>query len=74
MQMIMQMMQSGGNPQQILIQMLERQPNNPIIQNLLQKVKDNDLRGATDIMKNVSSERGINFDQAANDFKNRFRL
>lgn len=68
--LIMQLMQSGGDPRQMLINLLSRQQNlGPFGENLLRMAQSNDLSGATNITKNAANERGMNFDQTANDLE-----
>lgn len=67
---IMAMLRNGGNPQQMILQMLESQSkNNPILQNLLSEAKAGNTKGIEQIARNLSKERGIDFDKEFNEFK-----
>lgn len=59
-----QMMRSGGNPQQMIIQMLQQSAgNSPIGQNLITMAKNNDGKGIEQIARNLCAQRGLNFDK-----------
>lgn len=67
---LLQMIQKGGNPQQLVVSMLEQQSaNNPIIGNLLDLVKKNDNQGIEQMARNLMSSQGKDFDKEFNDFK-----
>lgn len=59
-----QMMRSGGNPQQMIIQMLQQSAgNSPIGQNLITMAKNNDGEGIEQIARNLCAQRGLDFDK-----------
>lgn len=59
-----QMMRSGGNPQQMIIQMLQQfAGNSPIGQNLITMAKNNDGKGIEQIARNLCAQRGLDFDK-----------
>lgn len=67
---LLQMIQKGGNPQQLVVSMLEQQSaNNPVIGNLLDLVKKNDNQGIEQMARNLMSSQGKDFDKEFNDFK-----
>lgn len=67
---LLQMIQKGGNPQQLVVSMLEQQSaNNPIIGKLLDLVKKNDNQGIEQMARNLMSSQGKDFDKEFNDFK-----
>jgi hypothetical protein len=73
---IIEMIRSGRNPQQIMINILEQgvANNNPIMANLLDLAKQNRTADIERIARNLCEERGINFDKEFNNFKsNLFR-
>jgi len=72
MQMI-QMLKSGGNPQTMIMNMLKQQ-NNPMAQNMMSMVQNNDISGIEQFGRNIAKERGIDFDKAFSDFKNQFPM
>lgn len=65
-----------GNPQQIIMGMLEQraQQGNPVFKNLLNKVQQGDTQGVETIVRNMAKEKGIDFDTEFNSFKRRFGL
>ncbi len=71
MQMIMQMMRSGNDPRQMVIQMLSQNPNlDSVGKNLLDRAQANDLQGATNITQNVAREKGMDTNAVLNQFRN----
>lgn len=70
MMQIISLMKSGGNPQQMVLNMLEQQTeNNPFAANLLQLAKGNKSGEIEQIVRNLAKERGIDFDTEFNNFK-----
>ena len=68
---LLQMIQKGANPQQLVISMLEQQSaNNPMIGNLLNLAKKNDNQGIEQVARNIMSSQGKDFEKEFNDFKN----
>ena len=65
-----------GNPQQIVMRMLEQraQQGNPVFKNLLNKVQQGDTQGVETIVRNMAREKGIDFDTEFNSFKRKFGL
>lgn len=66
----MQMIRSGGNPQAIVMQMLNSQGNNPFANNLMQMAKNHDINGLEQIARNMAKEKGTDFDTEYNKFRN----
>ena len=72
---IMTMMKNGGNPQQLVMQMLEGQMgNNPVAANLLQLAKAGKTQDIEQIARNLAKEKGIDYDAEFNNFKNTLGL
>ena len=70
MMQIISLMKSGGNPQQMVLSMLEQQTeNNPFAANLLQLAKRNKSSEIEQIARNLAKEKGIDFDTEFNNFK-----
>ena len=69
----MNMMRSGGNPQQIMIQFLQKQQT-PLSQNLLQMAQRGDTAGMEQVARNLCKQRGIDFDKEFNAFKQQLWL
>jgi hypothetical protein len=70
MMQIISLMKNGGNPQQMVLNMLEQQTeNNPFAANLLQLAKGNKSGEIEQIARNLAKEKGIDFDTEFNNFK-----
>lgn len=71
----MQMIRSGGNPQQLAINMLQQQAgNNPIGQNLLKMAQNNDGKGIEQVARNLCAQRGLDFDKEFAAFRQQLGL
>ena len=65
----------SGNPQQLVMNMLEqRAQSNPRYADILSLVKQGKTQDVEKIVRNIASERGMNFDQAFNNFRRDFGL
>ena len=70
MMQIISLMKNGGNPQQMVLSMLEQQTEkNPFAANLLQLAKGNKSGEIEQIARNLAKEKGIDFDTEFNNFK-----
>lgn len=65
-----QQIKSGSNPQQLIMSYLEKQmKGNPLGENLLALAKNNDQKGIEEVVRNIASQRGIDFDKEFPIFK-----
>lgn len=72
---IMQMIKGGGNPQQMIMNMLKQQAgNNPVMNNALQMMGKGDNAGLEKLARNLCKERNINPDEAFNQIKGQFGM
>ena len=72
---IMQMIRGGGNPQSLVLDMLQKQAgNNPIGQNLITMAKNNDGKGIEQVARNLCAQRGLDFDKEFAAFKQQLGL
>lgn len=72
---IMQMMKNGGNPQQMIMNMMRQQAgNNPVMNNALQMMEKGDNAGLENLVRNLCKERNINPDEAFNQIKGQFGM
>lgn len=72
---IMQMMKSGGNPQQMIMNMMRQQAgNNPVMNNALQMMEKGDNAGLEKLARNLCQERNINPDDAFKQIKGQFGM
>ena len=70
-----QMMRNGGNPQQMIMNMLQQQAgDSPLGQNLLKMAQNNDGKGIEQIARNLCAQRGLDFDKEFAAFKQQLGL
>lgn len=72
---IMQLIQSGNNPQQLVMQLLEQQAqNNPMAANVLEMAKQNKMPDIEQVVKNIMQTKGLDYNKEVVAFKNLFGL
>ena len=72
---IMQMIRGGGNPQTLVMNMLQQQAGNSRIgQNLITMAKNNDGKGIEQVARNLCAQRGLDFDKEFAAFKQQLGL
>lgn len=72
---LMQMMRSGGNPQQALITMMKRQAgNNPVMNNAIQMMEKGDSAGVERLARNLCKEKNLNPDDVLSQIKTQFGM
>lgn len=65
------------NPMQMMVNQMMNSPqvrNNPMAGNVIKMIQSGDLNGVEQFGRNMARERGIDFDQAFNEFKQRFPM
>lgn len=73
----MQIMQAvrGGNPQQMLMNMMKQNAgNNPVLNNALNMAEKGDMDGIEQLARNLCKERGIDPDNAVKQIMNQFGM
>ena len=71
----MQMMRSGNNPQEMIMNMLQQQAGNtPVGQNLLKMAQNKDGKGIEQFARNLCAQRGLDFDKEFTAFKQKLGL
>ena len=66
----LQQIKEGKNPQQLMMNYLENQiKGTPMGDNILALAKNNNSSAIEEIARNISSQRGIDFDKEFNAFK-----
>ena len=71
---LMQMLR-GGNPQQVLLSLLNQQAgNNPVMKNALDMVQKGDTKGVEQLARNMANEKGIDVDKAIADIRKQFGM
>ena len=64
------MIKNGQNPQQLMMQVLETQMNDsPMRDNLLDLARRGDTAGIEKIARNLAQQRGVDFDEEFNAFR-----
>lgn len=72
---VMQFICNSGNPQQMMMNMLEQQSgNNPMMANLLNLAKQNKTSDIEQIARNMLKEQGKDYDKEFANFKQMFGL
>lgn len=72
---IMQLIRGGGNPQQLVMNMLSQQSQqNPMYANIMKLAQNKDTAGLEKIARNLAQERGMDFDKEFANFKQNFRF
>lgn len=72
---IMQLIQNGNNPQQLVMQLLEQQAqNNPMAANVLEMAKQNKTPDIEQVVKNIMQTKGLDYNKEVVAFKNLFGL
>ena len=67
---LIQMIKGGQNPQQLMLNILEGQAaSNPMSANLLDLAKSGKTADIEQIVRNISKQRGIDFDKEFTAFK-----
>lgn len=75
MTMLMQLMQTGGNPQQLIMNMLQQKMgNNPMAQNMYTMLQNNDTKGLEQMARNMCKANGITPEQAIDSAKQYFKM
>lgn len=71
---LIQMIKNGQNPQQLMLSILEGQARSPLETNLLNLAKQGKTKEIEQIARNLSAERGIDFDKEFEAFKQKWGL
>jgi hypothetical protein len=77
MNFIQMIIKGGGNPQQIVMNMMEEKiktSSNPLLANLYELAKNNQTGEIEKVARNMFKEQGKDFDKEFNSFKKFFGL
>lgn len=72
-QMIGQILQSGGNPQNFIMGMMKNN-NNPMAQNAMKMLQNNDAKGIEQMARNLCQSNGVTPEQAIENAKKMFGM
>lgn len=68
---LLQMIKGGQNPQQLIMNFLQQQGNNnPILQNAMGLAQNGNMPGLERVARNLSAQKGLDFDKQFTNFKN----
>ena len=69
------MIKNGGNPQQLMINMLQNMGgNNPMVGNVLKMAQNGDTKQLETFARNVCKEKGVSFDEEFAKFRQQYGL
>lgn len=71
---LIQMIKGGQDPQQLMLSILEGQAHSPLETNLLNLAKQGKTKEIEQIARNLSAERGIDFDKEFEAFRQKWGL
>ena len=71
--MIKNLVNKGGNPQQIIMDNLLKNNSNPMITNLLNMAKNGDAKGVENFARNLFKDKGRDFDSEFSNFMKQIR-
>ena len=73
---LIQMIQQGANPEQLMLFMLEQQAlsGNPLLSNLVSLAKEGKGKDIEQIARNIVNEKGLDFDIEFSKFKKQFGI
>lgn len=74
--MMLQMMRGGGNPQQILNQMMGNSQfsSNPMAKNAMSMLQNGDVKGLQNMAENLAKERGTTVDDVKSSIMQQFGI
>lgn len=71
---LIQLIRGGQNPQQLAMNIISQQGNNnPIVQNALGFANNGDINALLNLAKNLSAQKGLDFNQEFTNFVNSLR-
>ena len=69
------MIKNGGNPQQVMMNMLQNMGgNNPMVGNVLKMAQNGDTKQLETFARNVCKEKGVSFDDEFAKFRQQYGL
>ena len=68
------MIKNQSNPQELVVNMLRANAKqNPVFNNIIRLIEEGNTKEIESIVRNIATERGIDFDKEFNSFKQMFR-
>lgn len=70
---LIQIIKSGNNPQQLVMNFLQQTGNqNPILNNAYNLTRNGNTSGLEQLARNLAAQKGLDFDKQFNSFKQLF--
>lgn len=67
---LIQLIKGGSNPQQLIMNILQQQgQNNPVLNNAVNMAQNGNMSGLQLLARNLSAQRGLDFDKEFTNFK-----
>lgn len=66
---LIQLIKGGNNPQQLLMSILRQGGNNPILNNVVNLMQNNDTASLQKVARNLAQQKGLDFDKQFANFK-----
>lgn len=71
---LIQLIKSGNNPQQLIMNILQQQGgDNPILNNAMNLAQRGNVSGLEMIARNIAQQKGLDFDKEFNNFQSYFK-
>ncbi len=67
---LINMLKNGQNPQQLMMNILKQNNNNPILENAMNLAQNGNTSALQMIARNLAQQRGLDFDTEFAKFKN----
>ena len=71
---LIQLIKSGNNPQQLIMNILQQQGgDNPILNNAMNLAQRGNISGLEMIARNIAQQKGLDFDKEFSNFQSYFK-
>ena len=71
---LIQLIKSGNNPQQLIMNIFQQQKgNNPILDNAMKMAQNGNTSGLEMIARNIAQQKGLDFDKEFANFQSYFK-
>ena len=71
---LIQLIKSGNNPQQLIMNIFQQQKgNNPILDNAMKIAQNGNISGLEMIARNIAQQKGLDFDKEFANFQSYFK-
>ena len=71
---LIQLIKSGNNPQQLIMNIFQQQKgNNPILDNAMKIAQNGNISGLEMMARNIAQQKGLDFDKEFANFQSYFK-